>query len=179
GVITPVSPGSAIITVTSADGTHTAQSEVTVTVGPEGIVPDAIEFAALKDIYDNLGGPNWTNKTNWPSPGNWPASATITQMDSWFGITVANGDLTQIVLDINNLNGTIPESVGNLLGLKRIDFGENDISGTLPESLVALTNLEDLRLNDNHLTGHIPENIGVLSKLKVLDFGRNNLTGTI
>src|SRR5690606_20212945 len=72
GVITPVSPGSAIITVTSADGTHTAQSDVTVTVGPEGIVPDAIEFAALKDLYDNLGGPTWTNKTNWPSPGNWP-----------------------------------------------------------------------------------------------------------
>ncbi len=32
-------------------------------------VPDAVELAVLKNIYDSLGGETWTNKTNWPTTG--------------------------------------------------------------------------------------------------------------
>jgi hypothetical protein len=46
---------------------------------PVDAVPDAVEFAALKAIYDNLGGATWTTKTNWPASGSWPTSATSAQ----------------------------------------------------------------------------------------------------
>ncbi len=76
----------------------------------QGNVLDAIEFQALKDIYDSLGGPNWTNKSGWPTQGNWPSSATAADMDGWYGIGVTNGDITSIGLGINNLIGKIPTS---------------------------------------------------------------------
>jgi RHS repeat-associated protein/uncharacterized delta-60 repeat protein len=179
GLVTPVSPGTATITVTTADGSFTAQSEVTVSLGVEGLVADDVEFAALKDFYDNLGGPNWANKTNWPTPGDWPATASSSEFDTWYGIAVTNGDVTGIVLYTNNLIGGIPESLADLLGLKNLDLRINQISGTLPSSFTSMTSLEEVRFYGNQLQGTIPGDIGALSNLKILDVSNNRFSGSI
>jgi RHS repeat-associated protein len=142
-------------------------------------VPDNVELAVLKDIYDNLGGINWTTKTNWPTPGNWPATATSAQLDTWYGITVVNGDITQITLKINHLAGALPSSLGNLSALTNLDVGTNAITGVLPESLKNCTNLLALSVNNNVLAGSIPSWLTSLTKLQTLDLSTNQFTGSI
>src|SRR5690606_3507021 len=123
-------------------------------------VPDSVELAVLKDLYDSLGGANWTDKTNWPLPGQWPSSATSSDFGAWFGITVTNGDISIISLGFNDLAGTIPSSLGNLSGLSQLYLHVNEISGSIPSSLGNLSNLEWLWLDGNQLSGSIPASFG-------------------
>ncbi|MGB4973045.1 MAG: leucine-rich repeat domain-containing protein, partial [Cyclobacteriaceae bacterium] len=145
----------------------------------QGLVPDQWEFAALKDIYDSLGGPTWTNKTNWPTIGNWPTSATAVEMDTWHGVTVANGDITQVLTNNNNLIGKIPSSISNLSQLTHLYFYNNSITGEIPSTIGMLTNLQFLYLYNNQLSGNIPAEIGNLEKLVRLYLQSNKLTGSI
>lgn len=143
------------------------------------LVPDHIELAVLKSIYDSLGGGNWTNKTNWPLPGQWPSSATSTEFDSWYGIGVSNGDITSIDLTQNSLVGSIPASLTTLSSLKYLNLTLNQLNGSIPSDFGNLSNLETLRLNSNDLEGIIPPSLGDLITLKNLDLGYNQLSGTI
>ena len=145
----------------------------------EGSVPDNVEFQALKDIYDVLGGPNWTNRTGWPLPGNWPSSATSSEMAGWFGITVANKDITQIRLGNNNLVGNLPTSMGNLTSLTRLYLYNNQLSGALPPEMGNLSNLAVIQLYGNQLSGSIPTTFGDLVSLIHLHLGANQLSGQI
>ena len=56
-------------------------------------------------------------------------------------------------LDIrsNQLNGSIPQAVGNMTNLKHLDFGGQNLTGGIPLELFNLRNLEELFLNDNKL----------------------------
>nr|GMD44842.1 BRASSINOSTEROID INSENSITIVE 1-associated receptor kinase 1-like [Ipomoea batatas] len=79
----------------------------------------------------------------------------------------------------NNIQGTIPEELGNLKNLISLDLYNNNISGTIPPSLGKLKSLVFLRFNDNQLTGRIPRELASISTLKVVDVSNNNLCGTI
>ena len=60
----------------------------------------ATDQAALMALYDSAGGANWTNNTNWGS--NEP-------LGTWYGVTTdANGGVTALNLNGNQLSGTIP-----------------------------------------------------------------------
>jgi hypothetical protein len=50
-------------------------------------------------------------------------------------------DCRRMSLWLNNLNGTIPESLGSLTGLTALDLYDNELTGTIPESLGSLTGL--------------------------------------
>ena len=146
----------------------------------QGLVPDIIEFAALKTFYDSLGGAGWTNKTNWPVAGSWPTSATLTQMDSWYGIDIMNGDISSIYLASNNLAGKIPSKIGDLKGLRSLVVaGHVNVTGSVPASVGNLSLLNTLNLNGNKLSGSIPASINQLTLLKTLHLGTNLLTGLI
>lgn len=171
---------------------------------PVDAVPDAVEFAVLKAIYDNLGGATWTTKTNWPISGSWPTSATSAQFDTWYGITVTNGDITAITLGNNNLKGTIPSEIGSLQALNTLNLYSNrgitgsipssigqistlqyvylytcSLTGTIPSSLFDISGLRWVSVADNKLSGSIPSNIGNATALTYIGFHVNDLTGTI
>ena len=74
----------------------------------EGLVPDSIEYEALKTLYDSLDGPNWTSNTNWLQ-GN-----TSADFNTQSGITVTDGDVSNISLENRNLTGKVPAAIGNL-----------------------------------------------------------------
>ena len=131
------------------------------------VVPDNTEFAALKALYDSLAGSGWTIKTNWPTPGNWPASATSAQFGTWYGVTVVNGDITQLNLPSNHLTGKTPQAIGNLAKLTKIYFYNNAINGSLPSTLNQLTNLTYLDYGINPITGTLP-NLAALTNLVTL-----------
>ncbi len=144
-----------------------------------GFIPDAWEYEALKDLYDTTGGGGWSKKTGWPAAGNWVKNITATQLDTWLGIVVVEGDVTGIALTSNNLTGKLPGSISKLSKLNTLDLRSNKITGKIPSSLTTLTSLKDLRLYDNKFTGPIPEDIGNLINLEYLTFGRNSLSGPI
>ncbi|MCF6361068.1 MAG: hypothetical protein L3J29_09950, partial [Cyclobacteriaceae bacterium] len=142
-------------------------------------VADHTEFLALKALYESTNGANWTNNTGWPTAGNWPATATATEMGTWFGVIVTNGDVTQVILPNNNLNGILSGSLGNLSELSQLKLNSNQIGGSIPVSIGSLQKLVILLLYNNLLTGNIPVEIGNLANLVSLQLQDNVFTGTI
>ncbi|MBX2916280.1 MAG: hypothetical protein KF856_13500 [Cyclobacteriaceae bacterium] len=146
----------------------------------QGTTPDIWEFAALKELYDSLGGASWTNKTGWPIAGAWPASATLAQMDSWFGIDIANGDISSIYFANNNMSGKIPVEIGNLKGLRSLVIANHpNVIGSIPSSIGNLSLLLTLNLNTNKLAGAIPSSLNQLTNLTTLHLGSNLFTGNL
>uniref|UniRef100_A0A0D9VDR1 Receptor kinase-like protein Xa21 n=1 Tax=Leersia perrieri TaxID=77586 RepID=A0A0D9VDR1_9ORYZ len=79
----------------------------------------------------------------------------------------------------NNITGTIPESVGNLVNLEELDMENNLLKGTIPSSLGNLKKLNRLSLSNNIFSGSIPVTLGNLNKLTILLLSTNVLSGAI
>ena len=128
------------------------------------------DCTALVSLYDTAGGANWTDKTNWKLSGS---------LDTWHGVTVSSGRVTEINLFENNLSGTIPD-ISNLTGLKKLNIGGNsNLSGTIPD-LSSLTNLQYLDLYENNLSGTIPAALNSLTSLRRIWLaGNSSLSGEI
>jgi Leucine-rich repeat (LRR) protein len=130
-----------------------------------------IECEALLDFYNSTGGPSWVNDTGW--------NEDSISLCSWIGVSCENWHITKLEIPYDNLNGTIPESLGNLTQLSVLYLEENNLSGSIPGSLGNLTQLSELTLNENLLSGSIPESLGNLSQLNYLDLSYNQLSGPI
>ena len=81
--------------------------------------------------------------------------------------------LQKLDLDWNELT-TLPESIWNLKSLEILILSKNKLR-TLPELIGNLSSLEKLNLEDNQLTT-LPESIGNLTSLQILDLRSNKLT---
>src|SRR6266542_1178854 len=125
---------------------------------------------ALVDLYNSTNGPNWNNHTNW---------LTKSPVSTWYGIGVVNTRVTMIRLERNNLNGKIPSSIGNLVGLSKLHLDNNQLSGFIPSSIGNLVNLWFLYLNNNQLSGSIPSSLGNIAYLYTLYLDYNQLSGSI
>ncbi|MDM8525396.1 leucine-rich repeat domain-containing protein [Desulfococcaceae bacterium HSG8] len=131
------------------------------------------ERNALIDLYNSTDGENWSDNSDW-------LGDTGTEC-TWYGITCDARD-THIVhanLSGNNLTGTIPPSLGNLLSLEQLDLYDNHLTGEIPQELGNLPELKALRLYINQLSGSVPPELGNLSNLEGLDLGENQLSGAI
>ncbi len=93
-------------------------------------------------------------------------------MDSWSGVTTADGRVTHLALSSKNLS-TIPDEFGNLSGLKTLDISENAFT-SFPVVLEQLENLESLNLGNNQITT-LPAEIGNLKNLQELSINNNRL----
>ncbi|WP_346861033.1 leucine-rich repeat protein [uncultured Draconibacterium sp.] len=124
---------------------------------------------ALVALYNATNGSGWTNNDNWLTG---PVS-------SWNGVIVNNNRVTQIWLDLNNLNGSLPATLGQLDKLEIMALGGNGLTGTLPDEFGNLTNLGAMFLWGNQLTGRIPTSFGQLTLLNTLSLNGNELTGNI
>jgi hypothetical protein len=82
-------------------------------------------------------------------------------------------------LYVNQFSGSIPESLGNLNNLQRLDLHDNKLGGSIPESLGNLNNLEKLYLHDNQFRGAIPGTLGNLKQLEKLYLNNNQLSDSI
>lgn len=153
------------------------------------------ERAALMALYNATDGDHWTNHNNW---GNGDPC-----MNSWDGVHCSQGKVELLLLENNNLNGTIPALIGDLVHLRQLALHNNQLSGNIPPELGGLTQLENLNLSfnalsgsipttlcdlpglsglfldDNQLSGSIPPEIGQLSNLQVLRLHGNQLSGSI
>jgi len=166
---------------------------------PVETATNTAEYDALMAFFNATGGNNWTKKDGWGDKTK--------NICSWFGVKCENGSVTEIYFfqdEGNNLVGSIPPQIGNLVNLKvlsllfnpqltgvippeignlknlvSLDLGSNKLSGSIPPQIGNLTNLVSLNLSHNLLTGSIPSEIGRLSKLQTLHLLHNQFTGTI
>ncbi|KAL3531700.1 hypothetical protein ACH5RR_005221 [Cinchona calisaya] len=88
-------------------------------------------------------------------------------------------NLTELQLQKNILTGNIPIGIGNLGMLRLLDLSKNELSGYIPSSLSNISQLYALHLQKNYLTGIIPLSFGNFQYLQELDLSQNLLNGTI
>ncbi|WVY89925.1 hypothetical protein V8G54_035439 [Vigna mungo] len=84
-----------------------------------------------------------------------------------------------IDLSRNKFDGEIPYVIGELHGLKALNFSHNRLSGPIPQSIGNLTNLESLDLSSNMFMSRIPTELTNLNFLEVLNLSYNQLVGEI
>jgi parallel beta-helix repeat protein len=129
-----------------------------------------LDSLALVELYDSTNGASWTNNTNWKSAN---------PIDTWYGITVNDGRVSEISLTGNNLAGRLASSVGNLTNLLILNLSYNAISGVLPSEIGNLSLVTGMNLRNNLLSGSIPTELTTLTSLNLFDLADNQLTGTI
>jgi len=153
------------------------------------------EYNALLAIYNATDGDNWTTNTNWNSEE---------PVGNWFGVTVEDNHVSTLLLNYNNLNGSlpieigdltyltslkitnnelligeIPEEIGNLTGLTQLNFSGNALSGAIPDGIGNSQAIWFLRMGANEFEDSIPASIWELNELTYLDLSSNNLVGNI
>ena len=133
-------------------------------------VPRA-ECEALVALYNNTGGPTWTDNTGW---------LQTNAVCSWFGVNCDAGYVSVLWLPDNNLTGPLPTADWiNLPYLTELWLYENHLTGEIPTELGSLGNLTRLVLYTNQLSGGIPSELGELSQLRLLSLFDNQLSGNI
>ena len=90
----------------------------------------------------------------------------------------SNGSLRSLVLSRTNFSGTLPDSIGNLKMLSRIDLSNCSFLGSIPSSMANLVQLFYLDMSSNSFTGPIPS-LSMAKKLTQINISHNNLTGQI
>ena len=101
----------------------------------EGNTCNAGEFdhrSILQKIYAETTGPDWHDGTNWGSDR---------PLDEWYGVEADSADLViGLYLSDNGLSGRLPESLGNLTTLKRLQLRDNlGLEGVVPKSLTSIS----------------------------------------
>ncbi|PWA91495.1 Leucine-rich repeat-containing protein [Artemisia annua] len=89
-----------------------------------------------------------------------------------------NGSLQSLVLSNTNFSGEIPQSIGNLKNLSRIELHTTNFNGGIRKSMENLTQLSYLDLSSNKFIGEIPS-FKLCKNLTHIDLSRNGLSGMI
>lgn len=112
-----------------------------------------------------------------PLEGTWVSAIAECE---WLNVTCSNGNVTSVVLRMDQLTGQIPSDLALLTDLTMLDLSFNRLAATIPSSIGEfLTALKHLDLSSNELAGAIPTSLGELSALTFLRLPNNSLTGTM
>ncbi|CDP11283.1 unnamed protein product [Coffea canephora] len=88
--------------------------------------------------------------------------------------------LAALSLDVNPLNGIIPDSLSNLsTSLEQLNAANCKIKGSIPDGIGNLRSLILLDLSNNDLTGSLPATIKDLQKLQYMDLSMNKLISRV
>ena len=120
-------------------------------------------------IYISTNGKRWNEQNLY---------LTEASVCDWIGLTCNdNGEIVSIILEHNNLDGTIVSEIGSLgPSLRKLHLGVNHLQGWLPSEIGMLTNLETLDIFDNpDITGPIPSELSVQN---LPNIERVNIVGT-
>lgn len=128
------------------------------------------ECEVLVALYNSTNGAGWCRISNW---------LTGTTVDSWGGVTVTTGHVTELGLYNNCLSGILPPQIGDLVFLEGANFHNGGLSGNIPQDITRLINLKTLGLGDNLFSGPLPAFLGELPSLVSLGLTDNSFTGSI
>nr|DAD45550.1 TPA_asm: hypothetical protein HUJ06_003780 [Nelumbo nucifera] len=139
---------------------------------------------------DNILGDNWTTNSSFC---DWIGVSCSHRRQRVTALTLANmgiggtiepqlcnlSFLAELDLSNNSFHGHLPNGLGRLARLKRIDLSRNQLDGMIPPSLSNCRKLEEISLSVNQFTGGVPSELGMLPNLRVLAIVNNSLNGTI
>ena len=124
---------------------------------------------ALHDFVNLMANPT-------ALPASWDLSNPI---DTWEGVVLENGLVTEIVLQETAVQGSIPTTFENLTGLRKLSLTATGLTGSIPDELGSLVDLTHLQLGTNNLSGPVPASFADLTQLESLNLSKNSLTGAI
>ncbi|CAB9498930.1 receptor-like protein kinase [Seminavis robusta] len=140
---------------------HTTQSQHWLNCGDKAL-------ETCETLEGRFLGSNWLSTTN---------------ECIWGGVACdhnAFGDVTELTLTSNKLNGQLPTELALLSKLTILNLRDNDyLTGTLPSELYTLTALEELNLSGNSFSGDISTEIGLMTSLSKLDLSSNDFLGRL
>ena len=105
--------------------------------------------------------------------------------DSNFGGVLPNslGNLSTRIevlsVELNQISGSIPSGIGNLVSMNSLAMYRNQLTGTIPTTIGKLHELQEVGFGKNKLSGRIPSSIGNLTLLNQLWLEENNFQGSI
>lgn len=117
------------------------------------------EKNALVKLYKSTHGDQWASKRDFNKP-----------VATWQGVVVVNDKVVAIDLSDNNLVGTIPSQISDLVNLESLILFKNKIEGSLPKSIGLMKSLKVLNVSFNKLTGSIPMELTKLPALTEISF---------
>ncbi|KAJ0442706.1 putative protein kinase RLK-Pelle-LRR-VIII-1 family [Helianthus annuus] len=85
----------------------------------------------------------------------------------------SNMSLIHVIVNNNQLSGTIPSTIGTVKTLEVVRLDSNSLSGTVPQNLSDLKSVTELYLSNNKLSGPVPNLLG-MSSLFYLDMSNNS-----
>jgi len=159
---TTTAPAEGALFATMAATTYDCQAQSEI---PE------IECLALVALYESTSGAGWKENSHWLEALSVPCN--------WHGVGCFGGSVTQLALNGNDLNGSIPPEIGSLANLAYLGLGDNQLSGSIPPELGNLSNLWSIHLYNNQLSGPIPAELGNLSNMEGIQAGGNQFSGAI
>ena len=136
---------------------------------------------ALATFYFSTNGDEWASRQEW-------ISLNLDECTDWWVKESeenkiecdANDAITLLVVEENQLAGTLPDEIALLSNsLAELKLEKNEIGGTLPSTLGLMSRLRDLELDENKFTGLIPSELGLMTTLEDFRVDENDLTGSI
>ena len=127
----------------------------------------------LVEFGQALNYKGWKKKYGWFS--------RHTTYCTWHGVSCPypSRDVIAIQLGDNNLQGTLPGSLGRLPKLTNLEINNNrGITGPLPPGLFDMKTMKHMQLSHNGLTGTVPDLFEKLPHLFGIALNDNQLTGT-
>ena len=88
-----------------------------------------------------------------------------------------NGALETLILSDTKFSGKVPDSIGNLKILTRIELARCNFSGPIPNSMADLTQLVYLDLSENQFSGPIPLSLFSFPSLQTIQLTNNQFSG--
>ncbi|KAF8301451.1 L domain-like protein, partial [Clavulina sp. PMI_390] len=135
---------------------------------------------ALSQIYSDMGGKTWYNRTGWNNQGDtYGGSEYSLPCCNWFGVGCKGTSITTLDLAGNGLDGVMSPSIFALPDLEKLSLRLNSITGDIPDSFSNLAKLRSLDISNNILTGSIPGSLATHSALTTIHASNNQLSGFV
>ncbi|KAH7865950.1 hypothetical protein Vadar_013469 [Vaccinium darrowii] len=136
----------------------------------------------LDGVNISANGYDWGQAISSALPNLTVLSLRDCNLNGTFPDTIFERVQTLETFDLSDntfLHGRLPESIGKLTELRRIEIRWCNFNGPIPNSLANLSQLVQLDLSGNNFSGPIPNSLANLSQLVYLDLSVNNFSGPI
>ena len=87
--------------------------------------------------------------------------------------------LEELWMNGNNLHGSLPDKLFNLVNIKKIMVYKNKLTGNLSTNIGYKSELEVLKLGDNILSGTLLSQLGNLHNVQNLILTKDSFRGTV
>ncbi|CAA2998848.1 probable LRR receptor-like serine threonine-kinase At3g47570 [Olea europaea subsp. europaea] len=139
-----------------------------------GTIPRDLGFSFPKSRHLDLGDNQFS--------GVLPASLSNASMLEIINLSDSIGnlssDLSYLSVGRNEVHGSIPSDIENLVGLTRLIISDNNLEGPISFAFGKLTRLQELYLDTNRFANLLPSSLGNLSLLNHIYLQKNNIHGS-